>query len=283
MENEIQEDLEMGNLKEKLASKFDHIVPEGVQRIFEVELDKIRRYEEQARKIFDEEKLAELAESMRRHGQLMPIILRREDDAETYLLVAGERRYRACQKIGKTRINAVLTSGDPAEINLIENVQREDLHPLDLAERLSQMIQDHGYSQGQLSEVVNKPRKTINEILMLVNLPEPIKAEWRSAASFVPKTTLLQVARADSEEKQMSLWKEAREGKLSYREVKEKRHTKRSSSKVSKGAALLRSGQGFIKKLRGASGLNQDEVQRLYDIRQKINELIENIRPEMKQ
>jgi ParB family transcriptional regulator, chromosome partitioning protein len=159
MENEIQEETEMGNLKEKLASKFDHIVPEGVQRIFEVELDKIRRYEEQARKVFDEDKLSELAESIRRHWQLMPIILKREDDADTYLLVAGERRYRACQKIGKTCINAVLTSGDPAEINLIENVQREDLHPLDLAERLNQMIQEHGYSQGQLSEVVNKPRK----------------------------------------------------------------------------------------------------------------------------
>lgn len=269
MNNEIQN---MGNIKDKLAGKFEHIVPEGVQRIFEVEIDKVRRYEEQARKVFDEENLSELAESIQRHGQLMPIILKREDGVDTYLLVAGERRYRACQKLGKTSINAVLTSGDPAEINLIENVQREDLHPLDLAERLNQMIQEHGYSQGQLSEVVNKPRKTINEILMLVNLPEQIKTGWRSASS-VPKTTLLQIARAGSEDKQMSLWEQVRGGNLSYREVKEKRHTK-SSSKTPASTELLRSGQRFIKKLRGASGLNQDEVSRLSEIQQEINTLV---------
>lgn len=269
MNNEIQN---MGNIKDKLAGRFEHIVPEGVQRIFEVEIDKVRRYEEQARKVFDEENLSELAESIQRHGQLMPIILKREDGVDTYLLVAGERRYRACQKLGKTSINAVLTSGDPAEINLIENVQREDLHPLDLAERLNQMIQEHGYSQGQLSEVVNKPRKTINEILMLVNLPEQIKTGWRSASS-VPKTTLLQIARAGSEDKQMSLWEQVRGGNLSYREVKEKRQTK-SSSKTPASTELLRSGQRFIKKLRGTSGLNQDEVSRLSEIQQEINTLV---------
>src|ERR671925_1615788 len=122
----------MTSMQDKLKGRLSHILPSDAQRMLLVELSKIRPNPDQPRKYFDEESLKELAQSINDYGQLQPIILKFGDEPDTYILVAGERRYRAHLLLGKKEIYAVLTDGGLDEVGLIENIQREDLHPLEL-------------------------------------------------------------------------------------------------------------------------------------------------------
>ena len=96
------------------------------------------------------------------------------------MIVAGERRYRAHQHLGKPTIIAIITKGKSDEIALIENIQREDLSPIDQAEGLASMMERHGYKQEDLARVVGKSRPTVTELLSLNTLPEEIKQECRT-------------------------------------------------------------------------------------------------------
>jgi ParB family chromosome partitioning protein len=107
-------------------------------KIIEVELTKLRPNPDQPRKVFAEQTIKELADSIDQHGLIQPIsIVPDPENQDGYMIVAGERRYRAHQHLTKPTIVAIITKGKPDEISLIENIQREDLNPMDQAEGLA--------------------------------------------------------------------------------------------------------------------------------------------------
>jgi len=192
-------------------------------------LEAIHPNPDQPRKHFDQERLEELADSIRAKGVLQPIIVKRLD-AESFLLVAGERRYRASLMAGLEKIPAVITTDDEQEIALIENLQREDLNPIEEAEGLKALADRANYTHEQLAGIVGKSRVTITELLSLNDLPDQVKEECRST-DIATKTHLLQVLREKDTQRQLSLWDGIKEGKFSTKQI---RREKRSLTVKSK-------------------------------------------------
>jgi ParB family chromosome partitioning protein len=142
----------------------------------EIEVSRIRRNPSQPRVLFDEQALDELAESIRERGVLQPILLRPAGDA--YMIIAGERRWRAAQRAQLHTIPAIVREIDEstiAELALIENIQREDLNALEEAEGYKQLIDRHGHTQEGVAKLVHKSRSHIANILRLLDLPEPVR------------------------------------------------------------------------------------------------------------
>ena len=169
-------------------------------RLFRLAIDSIKANPNQPRKFFDPRKLSELATSIRDKGVLQPILVREEKTQEDgqFIIVAGERRYRAAKEAGLTDIPAIITTGDPDEIAIIENLQRDNLKPVEEAEGLARLMETHGYNQERLGEVIGKAKSTISEILSLTKLPSAIRDEVRS--SELSKMILIEIAKQDTEE-----------------------------------------------------------------------------------
>lgn len=142
----------------------------------ELPVDKIQRGEYQPRKHFDEESLQELANSISVQGVVQPIVVRKEGNH--YELIAGERRWRASQLAGLQSIPAVIKDIDTqsaAAIALIENIQREDLNPLEEAAALQRLIDDFELTHMQVAEAVGRSRVAVSNLLRLLELAEPVK------------------------------------------------------------------------------------------------------------
>ena len=149
----------------------------GSSSISEVEMDQIFANTNQPRSHFDEDALTELATSIRELGVISPITLRKNDDG-TYLIIAGERRFRASKLVGLTTIPAyVRTAADEqvVEMALIENIQREDLNAIEIALTFYRLMEEYKLTQERLSERVGKKRATIANYLRLLRLPAEIQ------------------------------------------------------------------------------------------------------------
>jgi len=176
-------------------------------------IDQIEPNPAQPRRHFDPVTLAELAASIRKHGLLQPVIVCRGAGGR-YLLMAGERRYRAARLAGLQVLPALVRDDDPIEVAMIENLQREDLSPLEEAEGLGSLIDQYGYTHEALAELIGKSRPYVSNTLALRRLPEAIKSEYHAAPQ-VSREILISVARAESPERQEMLWKLAKLRKLS--------------------------------------------------------------------
>lgn len=149
-------------------------VPEGDLRY--ININDIKPNGSQPRKSFDEAKLEELAESIEQHGLIQPIVLR--SAGKGYEIVAGERRWRAARMIGLKELPCIvreLTDEENMLLAIIENMQREDLNPIEEAEGLKQMIDTYGLTQEQVSRGVGKSRPYITNSLRLLKLPEKLR------------------------------------------------------------------------------------------------------------
>jgi ParB family transcriptional regulator, chromosome partitioning protein len=149
---------------------------EGRGGVREVEVSRIRRNPNQPRMQFDEQALEELADSIRERGVLQPILLR--SDGDGYMIVAGERRWRAAQRAQLHSIPAIVREIDEsttAELALIENIQRQDLTPLEEAEGYRQLIERHGHTQEDVGRIVHKSRSHVANLLRLLDLPEFVR------------------------------------------------------------------------------------------------------------
>lgn len=168
-----------------------------IKRITEVELNKITPNPDQPRKTVREESIAELASTIKEFGLLQPILLRRAGEG-AYVIVAGERRWRACQSLSWTSMDAIVIDGKNAdEIAIIENMQRENLKPLEEAEAVETLIKNHNYTQEDAARILGKSRSSITELLGLLRLPEGIRVECRTFD--IPKSTLLAISRMEAE------------------------------------------------------------------------------------
>lgn len=141
-----------------------------------ISMNLIRANEEQPRKNFDEEKIEQLAASIKEHGVVQPIVLRKADN--TYVIVAGERRWRAAKSIGLKEIPAVvmeLSDKQILEISLIENIQREDLNPIEEAYAYKKLIEDFKLTQEELSKRIGKSRTAVTNCMRLLNLDSRVQ------------------------------------------------------------------------------------------------------------
>jgi ParB family chromosome partitioning protein len=145
----------------------------------EIDIDRILPNSHQPRKNFDEEALEELASSIREHGVVQPVLVRPLEDG-FFQLIAGERRWRAAQRAGLIRVPAVIRpAGEHAalELALIENLQREDLNPMEEAQAYERLVVEFGMTQDEVARRVGKNRATVANMLRLLRLPPEVQ-QW---------------------------------------------------------------------------------------------------------
>jgi ParB family chromosome partitioning protein len=149
----------------------------GQGNVFSCAIERIVPQRGQPRQHFENDKLDELAQSIKTHGLLEPLVVRRRGEGE-FEIIAGERRWRAAQRAGLREVLVVVrdvSAKDAFELALIENVQREDLDPIEFAEALDRLVREHGYTQETLAGRVGKDRSTIANALRLLRLPKPVR------------------------------------------------------------------------------------------------------------
>ncbi len=162
----------LGALLSEIEEAYDNELPKkgGVE---EISLAKIRPNPYQPRKHFDPESLSELSESIKTHGLLQPIVVK--EDIDGYILIAGERRLRASKLAKMKTIKAIVVSVSDEQMRqhaLIENIQRDELNPIDLAQAYHELIEIHQLTHDQLSQTVHKSRTQITNTLRLLQLGE---------------------------------------------------------------------------------------------------------------
>ena len=145
--------------------------------VFSLPLSRIEPRQDQPRDQFDEERLLDLATSISRHGLIQPVIVRRLPGRDDYQIIAGERRWRAARLAGLTEIPVRVLEADDrsvAELALVENLQREDLNPMEEARGYQKLISDYNLTQEEAAAGVGKSRSTITNALRLLNLSSPV-------------------------------------------------------------------------------------------------------------
>jgi ParB family transcriptional regulator, chromosome partitioning protein len=153
------------------------LIPRATVGLRDIPVDAIRPNPWQPRTHFDEQELEELAESIRAHGVLQPVLVSQQRDG-TFQLITGERRWRAVQLTGMPTVPAVVKEATPQaslEMALVENIQRRDLNPLEEAHAFRQLIEEHGMTQEQLGQRIGKSRVAVSNSLRLLHLPEPVR------------------------------------------------------------------------------------------------------------
>ena len=161
------------------AAPYRDVAPEAPpSELQRIGISSIRPNPFQPRKEFDPAELAELETSLRANGLIQPITVRRSPTGSGYELIAGERRFRAAQRLGWTEIPALVKDLDDrmtATIALVENLQRTDLNPIEEAEGYQRLIDDFSLTQQQVADVVGKDRSTVANILRVLNLPAAVR------------------------------------------------------------------------------------------------------------
>jgi len=164
-------------MKTALGKGLESLLPEKAQEVINIDITRIIPGDQQPRKIFKDAALQDLAASIKEKGVLQPIIVSRTGDG-TFSLIVGERRWRASSLAGLKKIPSIVkdvASADSLEIALIENLQREDLNPVEAAEAFHRLMKDFSLTQEELSLKVGKDRATVANYLRLLKLPPEIK------------------------------------------------------------------------------------------------------------
>jgi ParB family chromosome partitioning protein len=251
-------------------------------RLFEVTLAALRPNPDQPRQTFNADALRELADSIAQRGLIQPIAVAPDPDQprDRYIIVAGERRFRAFQLLGRETIPALLTTGDPAEITVIENVQREDLHPLEEAYAYTHLMAKYGYTQEEVATIVGKGRRTINELIGLTALPPQIQGECRTSG--IPKSTLIEIARMHSPEEQLTAWRTAQHGRMTVRAARaQKKGQPAARPQREPGQQALEASHDLVnalKHLAAAKRITETELlQNLLQAHEEITSLLQTL------
>lgn len=188
------------------AHPVDTIAGQAEDRAVWLPVDRIQPDPDQPRKTFSEEAIDSLATSIKEKGLLQPISVRKS--AEGFILIAGERRWRAHQKAGKAKIRAFITNiADPNEafeISLIENLQREDLTPFEEAAGIAELMKRKHYKQTQVVGIVGRSKTQVSKLLKLNDLPPAIRG--KVATSQLSRDQLFQIAGQETPEAMLKLY-----------------------------------------------------------------------------
>jgi ParB family chromosome partitioning protein len=164
-------------VKTALGKGLDALIPDRGDNIIQVDVDRVLPGKQQPRKVFNEGALTELSASIKEKGVLQPILVSRTGDG-TFNLIAGERRWRASVLAGLKKIPAIVKnvdSRDALEMALIENIQREELNPIETAEGFHRLLEEFNLTQEELADKVGKERATVANYLRLLRLPPEVK------------------------------------------------------------------------------------------------------------
>ena len=159
-----------------LGALIENRIEENQNSVIEVEINQVEPGPGQPRKNFDKEKIDALAESIKEHGIIQPLIVTREENR--YYIIAGERRWRAAKAAGFKTIPVIeryATTKEVLELALVENIQREDLNPIEEAEAYAKLLQDYSMTQEQVAAMVGKSRSAIANMLRLLHFSEKVK------------------------------------------------------------------------------------------------------------
>lgn len=198
-----------------------HIATAGSSSINEIALDKIYPNPDQPRRTFDEEALEELAQSIKEHGVISPITLRK-DASNRYMIIAGERRFRASKMAGLATIPAYIRTAKDEQVMewaLIENIQREDLDAIEIALAYQRLMDEYNLTQERMSERVGKKRATVANYLRLLKLPAEIQLGIKEKK--IDMGHARAILGSPSPEQQLSLYKRIVQNGLSVRKVEE--------------------------------------------------------------
>ena len=193
----------------------------GSSNICEVSVEKITPNPNQPRRDFDDDSLQELANSIRQIGIIQPITLRDMGDG-TYIIIAGERRWRASQRAGLVRIPAYIRTVDDEnmmEMALVENIQRQDLTALEIALAYQHLIEQYNLTQEQLSDKVGKNRATVANYLRLLKLPAPIQMALKNKIIDMGHARALLAL--NDPKAQLEVFNEFKKEKISVRKIEE--------------------------------------------------------------
>ena len=166
----------LGAIFEDVEDAYSKDISDSADLVREIDVERIAPNPYQPRKYFNETAIKELSESIKKHGLLQPIIVVSKDD--DYMLLAGERRFRATKEAGLSTIRAIVAdieSENLRELALIENIQREDLNPIELAMAYKELIEEYNITQEGLSDIIKKSRTQITNTLRLLSLSDKTK------------------------------------------------------------------------------------------------------------
>ena len=253
-----------------------------------IDINDIKPNSNQPRKTFDEDKLNELAASIEEHGLIQPLVLRKAEKG--YEIVAGERRWRAARKIGIREIPCIvreLTDEENMLLAIIENMQREDLNPIEEAEGIRQMIETYGLTQEEVSKSVGKSRPYIANSLRLLRLPEKVRKYIEDGSLSTGHAKA--IAAVSDEKKQIELAEVAIRDGLSVRQleklaqqdksgVKTRSRVKQKTADVKRVEEDLKNALGTKVTLnqKGKKGkieiefYSKDELERLIELLKKL-------------
>lgn len=253
-----------------------------------IDINDIKPNSNQPRKTFDEDKLNELAASIEEHGLIQPLVLRKAEKG--YEIVAGERRWRAARKIGIREIPCIvreLTDEENMLLAIIENMQREDLNPIEEAEGIRQMIDTYGLTQEEVSKSVGKSRPYIANSLRLLRLPETVRKYIEDGSLSTGHAKA--IAAVSDEKKQIELAEVAIRDGLSVRQleklaqqdksgVKTRSRVKQKTADVKRVEEDLKNALGTKVTLnqKGKKGkieiefYSKDELERLIELLKKL-------------
>ncbi|MBQ0153567.1 MAG: ParB/RepB/Spo0J family partition protein [Bacteroidales bacterium] len=209
-----------------------HITTSGSSSISEVELDLIVANPNQPRRRFDEEAMQELSDSIREHGVISPITLRKNADG-TYLIIAGERRFRASKMAGLHTIPAYVRTAKDEQVMewaLIENIQREDLDAIEIALAYQRLMDDYELTQEKMAARVGKKRATVANYLRLLKLPAEIQIGIKEKKLDMGHARA--ILGSASTEQQLNLYRRILKEGLSVRKVEELVNDIKSNKKV---------------------------------------------------
>ena len=198
-----------------------HVDTNGGSSISEIELQAIVANPDQPRRTFDEEALKELSDSIREHGVISPITLRDNGDG-TYMIIAGERRFRASKLAGLERIPAYIRTAKDEQVmewSLIENIQREDLDAIEIALAYQRLMDEYNLTQERMSEKVGKKRATVANYLRLLKLPAEIQVGIKEKK--IEMGHARAILSSPSAERQLALYQRILREGLSVRKVEQ--------------------------------------------------------------
>ncbi|NKD86275.1 ParB/RepB/Spo0J family partition protein [Haematospirillum jordaniae] len=258
----------------------------GESRVSTLALTSIVPNPDQPRSFFDDDDLAALASSIHRLGLLQPVLVSAPGPDGKHILYAGERRWRACRLLGHHEIKAIIISGDPAEIALVENVVRVDLDMVELARGCERLMNRHGYTQGQVAEILGRSQSEISRTLNILSLPEDILQAVPSVSNKISKSTLFALADLGDEQAARVAWgrivttgmtvSELRAMKtdLNTPSAKPEQKSAKDVGTASATKVLLPALKQIARLQASPGSLGHEDIQRLHALRDALDQLL---------
>ncbi|HPO75414.1 MAG TPA: ParB/RepB/Spo0J family partition protein [Candidatus Pacearchaeota archaeon] len=254
----------MAGLESLIPKKTNKEISQKKESVFWIETDKIKPNPLQPRKQFNQKELKELANSIEKYGILQPLIAKKiEKDVPSgqkveYQLIAGERRLRAAKMIGLKEVPVIIQEIEKEEelpISLVENLQREDLNPLEKAKAFKRLIEEYHLTQREVGKMVGKSREAVANTLRLLELPEEIKngIEKREISEGHARALL-----SVEKDKQIEVYKEIVEKKLPVRAVE--KEVNKSKEKINKEEKKFQKLEKEISKILKIKNIKLKEV-----------------------